>query len=161
MRHFHPRTPEGVKWEQDVRFFEGMVRGCEGGEKGGGGRIWVVVDGESRRIVGFSKWDYPHTLTREEAEEKKRKMMEDRLKRVVEGSNEGLMRDFFEQLARGRERWVKPERTFCEFGIFFFSGVGLLGGGVVLCVGWWFGVKGCIGCVLRCCCCFSAGDGCL
>lgn len=38
MRHFHPRTPEGVKWEQDFRFFERMVRGCEGGEKGGGGR---------------------------------------------------------------------------------------------------------------------------
>ena len=40
--------------------------------------------------------------------------MEDRLKKVVEGSNEGLMKDFFAQLMAGRERWLVPEKTFCE-----------------------------------------------
>lgn len=70
--------------------------------------------------MGFSKWDYPHALTVEAREERKRKAMEDRLKKVVEGSNEGLMRDFFEQLVRGRDRWLLPEKTFCEFLVSLF-----------------------------------------
>lgn len=40
--------------------------------------------------------------------------MADRLKKVVEGSNEGLMKDFFTQLIAGRERWLVPGKTFCE-----------------------------------------------
>ena len=40
--------------------------------------------------------------------------MEDRQKKVVDGSNEGLMKDFFAQLIAGRERWIVPGKTFCE-----------------------------------------------
>ena len=45
--------------------------------------------------------------------------MEDRLKKVVDGSNEGLMKDFFAQLSAGRERWLVPEKTFCELFLLF------------------------------------------
>lgn len=71
-------------------------------------------------MVGFAKWDYPHTLTAEQREEKARKAREERMKKVVEGSNGGLMREFFEQLTAGRERWLVPEKTFCEFLSFSF-----------------------------------------
>ena len=47
--------------------------------------------------------------------------MQDRLKKVVDGSNEGLMKDFFAQLAAGRERWLVPEKTFCELFLLNFS----------------------------------------
>ena len=46
--------------------------------------------------------------------------MQDRLKKVVDGSNEGLMKDFFAQLAAGRERWLVPEKTFCELYLLRF-----------------------------------------
>lgn len=71
------------------------------------------------KTVAFSKWDYPHALTAEQRAEKKRKAMEDRLKKVVEGSNEALMKDFFTQLIAGRERWLVPEKTFCELLLLF------------------------------------------
>ncbi len=71
-------------------------------------------------MVGYAKWDYPHTLTAEQREEKARKAREERMKKVVEGSNGGLMRDFFEQLIAGRERWLVSEKTFCEFSVFSF-----------------------------------------
>ena len=73
-----------------------------------------------RKTVAFSKWDFPHALTAEQREEKKRKAMQDRLKKVVDGSNEGLMKDFFAQLAAGRERWLVPEKTFCELFLLKF-----------------------------------------
>ena len=72
-----------------------------------------------RKPVGFAKWEYPYALTAEQREEKKRKAMEDRLKKVVVGSNEGLMKEFFTQLAAGRERWLVPGKTFCESFLFF------------------------------------------
>lgn len=72
-----------------------------------------------RKTVAFSKWDYPYTLTVEQWEEKKRKAMQDRLKKVVEGSNEGLMKDFFTQLSAGREKWLVPEKTFCKSFLIF------------------------------------------
>ena len=67
-----------------------------------------------RKTVGFSKWDYPHALTAEQREREKQKAVENRLKKVVEGSNEGLMKDFFNQLTRGRDKWLVPGETFCE-----------------------------------------------
>ena len=33
---------------------------------------------------------------------------------MVDGSNEGLMKDFFAQVIAGRERWLVPGKTFCE-----------------------------------------------
>lgn len=53
-------------------------------------------------------------LTAAQREEKKRKEKEDRMKKVVEGSNEALMKDFFTQLLAGRERWLVPGKTFCK-----------------------------------------------
>lgn len=72
-----------------------------------------------RKTVAFSKWDFPYALTAQQREEKKRKERENKLKKVVEGSNEGLMKDFFAQLSAGRERWLVPEKTFCESFLLF------------------------------------------
>lgn len=68
-------------------------------------------------------------------------MAEARLKKIVEGSNEGLMRDFLEQLERGRERWLRPEKMFCEscFSLLWFCAWDIVSrwafacGGVFLC----------------------------
>ena len=49
MKHFHPHTPEKVKWEQDFKYFETLIRQCEGG--GFGGKIWGVVDGDGLVIL--------------------------------------------------------------------------------------------------------------
>ncbi|KAF6225891.1 hypothetical protein HO133_009893 [Letharia lupina] len=108
MSHFHPRTPDRLKWDQDFQFFSTQI--AESAAYGG--RLTKVVEESSGKTVAFSKWDYPHALTAEQRAEKKRKAMEDRLKKVVEGSNEGLMKDFFTQLIAGRERWLVPEKTF-------------------------------------------------
>lgn len=48
MRHFYPRTPEEAKWEMDVRFFEGLLRKCDGGEigsEGGSGEYGIYGGG--------------------------------------------------------------------------------------------------------------------
>ncbi|CAD6589779.1 MAG: hypothetical protein ASARMPREDX12_004027 [Alectoria sarmentosa] len=110
MKHFYPHTPEQVKWYQDYQFFSTQI--AESAAYGG--RLTKVVEGSSGKTVAFSKWDYPHMLTAEQQEEKKQKAIADRLKKVVEGSNEGLMEDFFTQLIAGRERWLVPGKTFCK-----------------------------------------------
>ncbi|CAF9919151.1 MAG: hypothetical protein ALECFALPRED_000983 [Alectoria fallacina] len=108
MKHFYPHTPEQLKWDQDFQFFSTQI--AESAAYGG--RLTKVVEGSSGKTVAFSKWDYPYTLTAEQHEEKNRKAVADRLKKVVEGSNEGLMKDFFTQLIAGRERWLVPGKTF-------------------------------------------------
>lgn len=56
-----------------------------------------------RKTVAYSEWDHPNMLMAEQREEKKKgKAMADRLEKVVEGSKEGLMKDFFfHAVARG------------------------------------------------------------
>lgn len=41
------------------------------------------------------------------------------MKKVVDGSNEGLMKEFFAQIIAGRERWLVPGKTFCESFLLF------------------------------------------
>ena len=31
-----------------------------------------------------------------------------------EGSNEALIKDFFEQLIAGRRKWIVPDKMFCK-----------------------------------------------
>ncbi|KAL9134539.1 MAG: hypothetical protein Q9175_004275 [Cornicularia normoerica] len=108
MSHFYPHTPEHLKWDQDFQYFSTQITESAAY----GGHLTKVVEENSGKTVAFSKWDFPYALTAEQREEKKRKERENKLKKVVEGSNEGLMKDFFAQLSAGRERWLVPEKTF-------------------------------------------------
>jgi len=57
-------------------------------------------------------------LTPEQKAEKER---EEAKREHAVGTRVALAEDFFEQLFRGRERWIEPETMFCEcyFAVFF------------------------------------------
>ena len=72
-----------------------------------------VLKRQSSKIVAFSAWQYPYTLTEEQRKVKEARDSA-RKDESPEGSNKALIKDFFTQLIDGRKKWIVPERMFCE-----------------------------------------------
>lgn len=68
-------------------------------------------EGDRRKSVAFSAWQDPHTLTEDQRRDKEEGGGKEEL---LEGSNGGLIREFWAQIDKGRERWIVAEKTFCE-----------------------------------------------
>ena len=77
-------------------------------------KFYKAVD-VSGKMVGYAKWQYPHTLTYEQEEEKKKldKMKEDMLP-LPEGTNKELYHDFFGPLREKQRKYVQRDRVYCK-----------------------------------------------
>lgn len=77
-----------------------------------------VLKRQDSKIVAFSAWQYPYTLTEEQ---RKVKEARDNARKdeSPEGSNKALIKEFFTQLIAGRKKWIVPEKMFCESMISF------------------------------------------
>lgn len=79
-----------------------------------GMRFYKAVD-ETGKMVGYAKWQYPHTLTVGEKEEK-RKLddAENEGLRLPKGTDTELHKAFFDPLHEKRKKYVKTESDYCE-----------------------------------------------
>lgn len=79
--------------------------------------LYVLKKMDSK-IVAYSGWQYPYTLTEEQ---RKVKEARDNARKddSPEGSNKPLIKEFFTQLINGRKKWIVPGKTFCESLIVF------------------------------------------
>ena len=79
-----------------------------------------VLKKQYSKIVAYSAWQYPYTLTEEQ---RKMKEVRDngRKDEPPEGSNDALIKDFFTKLIDGRKKWIQTEKMFCESFILFTS----------------------------------------
>lgn len=60
------------------------------------------------KMLGFAKWNYPHTLN----EGHKKNMA--RFGSYPEGTNIPLQTEVSRQMWAMRDKWIKPENTFCK-----------------------------------------------
>lgn len=68
--------------------------------------------------MAFAKWQYPYTLTAEQAAEKKE--LDEGMEPWPEGANVELCDEFWGKLKAGREKWIERDKDFCELFLFFF-----------------------------------------
>ena len=67
------------------------------------------------KTVAFARWQYPYTLTPEQKAEKEEKdKNRKRYHQFPEGSNQELQKEFFRQLTEARQKFIVPEKTYCE-----------------------------------------------
>ena len=78
------------------------------------GRATQMAHGVCRHIAGFAKWQFPCTLTPEQAEEKAARDKEP-VPSFPEGENRDVVREFFAQVRAKREKWNDPEKDYCRF----------------------------------------------
>ncbi len=71
--------------------------------------------------MAFAKWQYPYTLTAEQAAEKKE--LDEGMEPWPEGANVELCDEFWGKLKAGREKWIEREKDFCEL-LFSWRAVG-------------------------------------
>ncbi len=80
-------------------------------------RFYKVMDTESGKIIGFSKWNYPRSLTHEE------RYKEVGVKKkgpYPAGTNISLLEHYYDQMWAKREKWINPEKTFCKRPFLYF-----------------------------------------
>ena len=72
----------------------------------------------ARKTLAFAKWQYPYTLSPEQAEKKAQ------LKRLIElqhplpsGANKELYRVFFEALEEKKAKWMDETKDYCKLDL--------------------------------------------
>lgn len=84
--------------------------------------------------MAFAKWQYPYTLTAEQAAEKEE--VDGATELWPEGANVELCEEFWGKLRAGRKKWIRHEKDFCE-SLFSWLAV-------------WLGFGGCFSCGYHC-----------
>lgn len=106
-----PDVPPAIKEAYDLEWYRreftmAELTGC---------KFSKAVEDEQGQMVGYAKWQYPHTLTREQSEDKRR--LDDAKEEVLplpEGTNRRLYREFLGPLREKQRRHVDTERDYCE-----------------------------------------------
>ena len=82
-------------------------------------RFYKAMDGNGK-MVGYAKWQYPHSLTSEQEEEKKKldETKEETLP-LPEGADGELYKEFLDPLHEKRRKHVQKENMYCKFSIKF------------------------------------------
>jgi len=78
-----------------------------------GAKNFIITDPETRKVVAWSRWVYPHTLT---LEEKEKKAEAKKVKaEYPAGARVDMLEDFFPKVIAAREEHIDHEKMFCKY----------------------------------------------